>query len=216
MKGDWYLIVGVVGSVKQLALDGTPRIQVYVPQKQFALSSMTVTLRTSGDPSLLAGAVRAQVRALDPELPVYAVRTMRDVVDLSMAQPRFRTRLLALFAALALILATVGIYGVVAYTVTERHHEIGLRMALGARRLDVVRLVVGQGLKLAVGGVALGVVAALALSQVLSGLLFGVSATDLATFVAVSLLLVGVTLLATYLPARRAARVDPMVALRYE
>jgi putative ABC transport system permease protein len=156
------------------------------------------------------------VRAVDPDVPVYEVKTMREVLSGSLASRRFNMALLALFSVMAVLLAAVGLYGVLAYMVTQRTHEIGVRMALGARKTDVLRLVVGQGMALAVGGVVLGILGGLALTRVLSTLLVGVAASDAWTFVSVALILAAVALLACTIPARRAARVDPMVALRYE
>jgi putative ABC transport system permease protein len=175
-----------------------------------------LTIRSAGDPLSLAAAVRREARAIDPDQPVAAVRTMEQVLNESVAAPRYRTWLLGLFAAVALILAGVGIYGVISYTVAQRTHEIGVRMALGARSPDVLKLVVGQGIKLALAGVLLGLGGAWALTRLVRNLLFGVSATDPLTFVAIALLLTLVALLACWIPARRATKVDPMIALRCE
>jgi putative ABC transport system permease protein len=160
--------------------------------------------------------LREQIRAIDAAMPIADVLPMEEVIASSMAQPRFRTTLLSLFGAAALLLAAIGIYGVLAYTVAQQTREIGIRMALGAHPARVLRLVLGRGLRLAGAGTAIGVLAALLLTQLLSSLLFDVSATDPLTFAAVAALLLGVALLACYVPARRAMRVDPMVALRYE
>ncbi|MCI0486739.1 MAG: FtsX-like permease family protein [Blastocatellia bacterium] len=169
-----------------------------------------------GDPAGLTAAVRKEVQAIDPDQPIAAVRPMEEWIYESVADPRYRTILLGLFAALALLLSAIGLYGVMSYTVTQRTHEIGLRMALGAQPKDALRLVIAQGMKLALVGVGLGIIGAFALTRVMSSLLFGVSATDPLTFGVVALLLISVALLACYIPARRAAGVDPMVALRYE
>jgi putative ABC transport system permease protein len=177
---------------------------------------MTLVVRAAGDPRALAGAVREQIRALDPSVPVYDVKTMQEIVYESLARERFIMLLMALFAALALALAAVGIYGVVSYATAQRTHEIGIRMALGAQARDVLRLMIRQGLSPVLVGVGLGLLAALALTRLMSSLLYGVSATDPLTFGTVALLLTAVSLLACYLPARRATRVDPLTALRYE
>jgi len=208
-------IVGVARDVRHSSLEGEVYQMMYVPTLRFGRTNLVVRT-TSSDPLALATAVRGAVAAVDRDQPVSAVRTMEEVVSGSVAQQRFRTLLLAAFAGVALLLAGVGIYGVIAYSVTHRTHEIGIRMALGAGAFDILKLVVGQGMALALAGVAVGLLASLALTRVLSSLLFGVTATDTVTFAAVSLLLVAVSLLACYVPARRATKVDPMVALRYE
>jgi putative ABC transport system permease protein len=177
---------------------------------------MNLVLRTNGDPLSIAGALRNEVRAIDPDQPVSAMRPMTELVDSSVAQPRYRTTLFGLFAALAMILAATGIYGVMSYSVAQRTHEIGVRMALGARRFDVLKLVVGQGMLLTLIGVALGLAAAFGLTRVMQSLLFGVTTKDPLTFVVVSALLIAVAFVACFVPARRATKVDPLVALRYE
>jgi putative ABC transport system permease protein len=209
-----YEIVGVVADVRHRSLETGVYQMMYVPTLK--VSNNNLVLRTASDPAAMASAVRQQVAAIDKDQPVSAIRTMTDVLSESVAQQRFRTMLLAAFAAVALLLAAVGIYGVISYSVTQRTHEIGVRMALGAQRRDVVRLVVRGGLALTLLGVCLGLAGSFALTRVMSGLLFGVSATDPVTFAAITALLTAVALLACYLPARRATRVDPMVALRYE
>ncbi len=211
-------IVGVVGDIRGTteSLRTEPRPTFYYCSCQVGFSRMTVITRTAGPPENLASALRAQVHSLDPELPIYNVGTLEAVVHEASGESRFQATLLALFAALALVLAAVGIYGVVAFSVSQRAHEIGVRMALGARPHDVLALIVGQGARLASLGIALGLAGATALSRFLSALLFRVSSTDLTTFSAVSALLLAVALAACYLPARRAAKVDPMVVLRYE
>jgi putative ABC transport system permease protein len=213
----WVTIVGVAADVKYTGLDRAPEPTMYTPYEQnLWWPTMYLLVRSSVDPAGLATAVRSQVAALDPLLPVARVRTMDELLGQSVAEPRFRTTLLGIFAAVALLLATVGIYGVLSYTVGQRTQEIGIRMALGARRHDVLALVLRQGIALAGLGVAIGLAAAAALSRVLAGLLFGVGPMDLATFGAVSFLMLAAALLACYVPARRATRVDPIVALRTE
>lgn len=212
----WHVIVGVAGAVRHARLDRETRETIYVPYQQIPVNWMAVAVRTTADPRSVEGAVKKEVRALDKDQPVAHVLTMKEIVVRSIWQQRFYAILFTLFASLALILAAVGIYGVMSYAITQRTHEIGIRMALGADRLKVLRLTLGQGMKLALIGVVLGLVASFGLTRLMSGLLFGVSATDFRTFVSISVLLVGITLLACYLPARRATKVDPLVALRYE
>ncbi|HKP11016.1 MAG TPA: ABC transporter permease [Blastocatellia bacterium] len=209
-----YEIIGVVGDVRHRALAFDVYPAMYLPT--LSLPRTNLVVRAAGDPASLAIAVRKEVTAIDPQQPVAAVKTMGQWVSESVAQPRFRTLLLGIFAAVALLLSVIGIYGVMSYVVAQRTREVGIRMALGARPRDVLKLVVGQGMRLALAGVAIGVVAAYALTRLLETLLYEVSATDPATFAAIALLLTGVALLACYMPARRAAKVDPTVALRYE
>jgi putative ABC transport system permease protein len=209
-------IVGVVGDVKQHGLTVEPSPQVYVPLAQSPLGSMIAVVRTEVDPRSVATAVRKEVTAMDKDLPIYRVETLDQYFVHSVAQPHFYTLLLGIFAALALVLAAVGLYGVVSYSATQRTHEIGVRMALGAQKDDVLELVVGQGFKLTLAGVGIGIIGALALTRFLSSLLYGVKPTDPLTFIAVSLILTAVAAVASYIPARRATKVDPMVALRYE
>jgi putative ABC transport system permease protein len=177
---------------------------------------MTLIVRTAGDPANMTAAIRSQVLSLDKEQPISNIKTLDKFVATSIAQQQFSMLLLGVFAAVALMLAAIGIYGVLSYAVTQRTHEIGIRMALGAGRRDVLRLVVGQGMLLTLIGVATGLVAAFALTRLMSTLLFGVSATDPLTFSLIALLLVAIALLACWIPARRATKVDPMIALRYE
>jgi putative ABC transport system permease protein len=202
--------------VRHARLDAESRKSAYLPFPQVPISGSSLAIRTAGRPENLIAAVRNQVRALDPDLPLTLVMPMTDVVSRSVWQPRLYTALFGVFAAVALIMSTVGIYGVMSYSVTQRTREIGLRMALGAQRQDVLKLVVGHGVLLAGLGVGAGLAAAVALTRLMSSLLFGVTATDPVTFAAVSVLLAGVALGACAVPARRASKVDPMVALRYE
>jgi len=207
-------IIGIVGDIRHRSLEAQPLAAMYMPT--YATGWTNVVLRTEGDPLTLAAAVRREVQAIDPDQPIAAVKTMQQWLDTSVAAPRYRTALLGLFALVALVLASTGIYGVMSYSVTQRTHEIGVRMALGARQLDVLKLVVRQGMSLVVIGVGLGLVGAIALTRVMTTLLFDVSAKDPATFVAVATLLALIAFIACYIPARRATKVDPLVALRYE
>jgi putative ABC transport system permease protein len=209
-------IVGVVGDVHQLGLDAAPEPTIYWPHPELVMSGMTILVRTSNDPLALLSTIRNQLQQLDRELPMSAVATMDQLLADSLSRARFTMLLLGIFALVALVLAAVGVYGLIAYSVTQRTQELGIRMAIGAQRRDVLRLVLEQGTRLTLLGVAIGVLAALALSRLLGGLLFGVSATDPLTFAGVAGLLAVVALLACFVPARRATRVDPMVALRYE
>lgn len=215
-QNPWMEVVGVVGHVKNYGVDEESRVEVYLPYFQSPIGSTTVVLRTAGDPAALAASVRQRVLSIDPDQPVYNIRTMEELLSLSLAPRRIAMILLSIFAGMAVILAAIGIYGVLSYTVTQATHEIGIRMALGAQRPDVVRLVLKQGLVLAAIGIGIGVLAALALTQLMSTLLFNVSATDPWTFAAVPVLLALVATAACLIPALRATRVDPMVALRYE
>ena len=210
-------IVGVVGDVKHVSLDAETNEEVYAAYSQAPYwTDMTLVMRTSGDPMSLAGAVRNEVASADKQVPIARVRTMETIASESLGQPRFRTLLMGLFGITALLLASVGIYGVMSYAVTQRTHEIGIRMALGAQVRDVRRLVIRNGMTLALAGVAIGLLGAFALTRLMTSLLFGVAATDAVTFGMVSGGLVLVALLACYIPARRATKVDPLVALRYE
>jgi putative ABC transport system permease protein len=189
---------------------------LYRPLLQGSVGVMSVVAHTTADPDVFAANLRKIVASVDPDTPVDDIRTMEQLISTSVAQPRFTMLLLTIFATVALILGAVGIYGVIAYTVSQRTQEIGVRMALGASKEDVLRLVVRQGATLALIGVTIGLAAALATTRVLKNMLYGVSTTDAATFVIVPLVLMAVALLASYIPARRAARVDPMSALRAE
>jgi predicted permease len=214
--GPWATVVGVVGRVKQYALDSDGRIAFYFSHTQASSRALYVTVRGRGEPGALAPAVRAEIRALDPDLPLYHVRPMTEWVDQSLARNRFAMQLLSLFAGLALALATVGVYGVISYLVTQSRREIGIRMALGASEGAVLGLVLRQGLAVALYGGTIGLVAAFALTRFMESLLFGVKGTDALTFATVALGLIAIALIASYVPARRAARIDPMMSLRAE
>src|SRR5262249_5228940 len=216
----WFTVIGVVEDTKNIGVDKPAGTELYFLQPQLAAfgiaSRMNFVVRTDGDPQALAAGIRTAVRDLDPAVPGYAVRTMGDLVADSMVSPRFLSVLLATFSAIALLLAAVGIYGVMAYSVAQRTQEIGVRVAMGATTGNVLSMVIRQGLTLTVVGLGAGLFGAVLLTRLMSGLLFEVSATDPATFIGVAGLLTGVGLLACFVPARRAARVDPMVALRFE
>jgi putative ABC transport system permease protein len=209
-------IVGIVSDVKQYGLDQPTTAQTYEPFLQEPFSGMTLIVRTEGDPTALNSTIRSQVLSIDKDQPISRIRPLEQIVYESVAKQRFSMLLLGVFAVVALILAAVGLYGVMSYAVTQRTHEIGIRMALGAQQKDVIRLVVGQGMVLALIGVVIGLVASFALTRVMATLLFNVSATDPLTFLAIPALLTVVALAASFVPARRAMRVDPMIALRYE
>jgi ABC-type antimicrobial peptide transport system permease subunit len=211
----------VVGHVKHYALDVEGREQIYFPHRQplygvFAPRDMTLAVRTSQDPSSVTNAIRERIFAIDKGLPPYNIATMDQLVSTSVAQPRLNLSLLVAFAVLALVLAAVGVYGVMAYGVTQRTHEFGIRTALGASPTDVLKQVFLEGGRLAALGLALGLIAALLLTRLMASLLFGVSPSDPITLGLVAVILALVALAACYIPARRAARVDPVIALRYE
>ncbi len=217
-KNPWFAVRGVVKDSAQGSLDAEIKPEAYFPLGQFAWAyrRMNLVIRSVGDPKLMVGAIESAIREVDKDQPVYQVQTMEELIEDSTGVRRFAMLLLILFASLAVALAVIGIYGVMNYSVSQRTHEIGLRMALGANRSDVLRLVIGQGMKLAAVGITIGVGGALALTRLMKSLLYGVSAADLATFAGIAVLFALVALAAVYLPARRASRVDPMVALRYE
>ena len=211
-----FTIAGVVGTVKQYGLDSGSKIAVYFPQDQQGGGQMFEVARTSGNPAELANAIVREIHAVDPGVPVYDIRTMDERLHDSMARQRFATTMLGAFAAFALLLAAVGVYGVMSYLVTQSTHDIGVRVALGAQPGQILGLVVRQGMALALVGIVVGWIGSAALTRAMSSLLFGVSATDAVTFVAVAALLAAVVCAATMIPARRATGVDPMVALRDE
>ncbi|HET9482269.1 MAG TPA: ABC transporter permease, partial [Candidatus Polarisedimenticolia bacterium] len=221
----WLTIVGVVRHIKNTDLDTPGREQTYTPLAQRSTRGMSVVIRAASDAggpggaadaAQLAGPLREAVLAIDPQQPIFSVQTMDEVVDAEVAEPRFSMLLLLLFAGIAAALAAIGIYGMMAWSVTQRNHEIAIRMALGAQRPDVLRMVLAQGLRLTLAGVLFGLAGAFALTRTMSSLLFDVSALDPATYVAVALLLALVAMAAVWVPARRATRADPMIALRYE
>jgi putative ABC transport system permease protein len=209
-------IVGVVGDVRQESLVDDLRPEIFLPYRQFPINSMTLMARSDADPAKLTAAIRAQVLSVDPNQPISNVKTLDEHISDSIAQPRLTMVLLGIFAALALVLATVGVYGVMSYSVAQRTREIGIRMALGAGKGDVLRLVIGQAALMLIVGAGIGLAGSVALTRFMESLLFGVSATDPPTFAAITILLAGVALVASYIPARRAMKVDPMVALRHE
>lgn len=215
-KSPWAEVVGVVGHIRHDQLEIDERLQIYWNYHQRARDRMALVVRTSGDPRPLRDAILGAIKAVDPDQPTYAVRTMTDVLDQALSLRWFNAIIVSVFAGASLLLAMMGIYGVIAWTVKQRTREIGVRMALGAQRSAVLVLVLRSGLKLAGAGTALGLIAAVLLTRLLRGLLFGVAPGDPLTFVAVPLLLVAVAMLACWLPARRAARVDPTEALRHE
>jgi predicted permease len=216
----WLTVAGVVADVNQSAPDENLHPHIYEPYLQAKdyswIRKMNLGLRTAGDPLALAGAVRREVAQLDPELPVTKIRTIRQILDSSLAPRRLSMWLLTVFALAALLLAALGIYGVMAYAVARRTREIGIRMALGAQRANVLGMILGQGMKLVACGVAIGLAASLALTRLMTSLLYDVKPTDPLTYAAVAVLLISIALAANFAPARRAVSVDPTVALRHE
>jgi putative ABC transport system permease protein len=215
-QGDYLEVVGVVRDVKYRQLAEKPLFFGYRPLSQAYRSAMTLHLSTVADPLAVIDQVRSEVKVLDPDLPLTNVETMQEHMRLPSAPAKLLALLSSAFGVLALLLAAIGLYGVMAYTVGNRTHEIGIRMALGAQTSGVRRLVIGQGMRLALTGIALGLIAAFALTRVLENVLYGVGATDPLTFITVAGLLLAVALLACFIPARRATKIDPLVALRYE
>jgi putative ABC transport system permease protein len=209
-------IIGVVGDTKHLALDSENEEMAYWPQPELVYTYMTIVIRTHGEATSIAPAARNVIRNIDPEQPIGEVNTMEGLLATSIARSRFNTVLLAAFSLVALVMAAVGIYGVMSYSVQQRTHEIGVRMALGAQQKDVLGLVIKQGVVLGLLGVAAGLLVSFGLTRLIVSLLFEVAATDTKTFAAVATGLFLITLIACYIPARRATKVDPLVALRYE
>src|ERR1041385_731022 len=215
-KPVWTTVVGVVGRIKQDTLDSNPRVALYIPHSQFTSRLLNIVLRTTTDPASLTAAVGHELHEVDHDLPLYGVVTMDQRVAESLSRRRFTAVLLTVFAGFALSLAAIGIYGVMAYLVIQGTREIGIRMALGATQRTVLRLVVKQGMMLALGGVVVGLIASFAFSRLVSSLLYGVTSSDPLTFASITVLLLIVALIASYIPARRAARIDPMISLRGE
>ena len=214
---DWIQVIGVAKDVRQFELNDDPKPQMYLTYRQFGFfDAQDLVVKTDVDPASMASAVRNAVWEIDKDQPISNIRTMETILAESIARQRFSMLLLAIFAGVALVLAAVGIYGVMSYSVAQRTHEIGIRMALGAQTMTVLKLAIGYGLKLVLAGIAIGLIAAFALTRVMSTLLFGVTATDPTTFALISLLLIAVAAIASYIPARRATRVNPIIALRYE
>jgi len=213
---DYVTIIGVVGDVKQSGLTQASRPELFWCSWQAPRSGMSLVVRAASEPTALTSAVRGEVQALDRDLPIHNVETMGTVIEESIADRRLNMLLLGIFASVALILAVIGIYSVMSYTTTQSTREIGIRMALGARPADVLKLIIGKGALLSLIGVALGMAASFGLTRLMETLLYGVTATDPLTFASVAVLLIGVSLVACYVPARRAIKIDPMVALRYE
>jgi predicted permease len=215
-NGPWTTVVGIVGDVREWGLDQPARPTAYYSAPQQGPLGAYLVVRTRQRPEALLASLQAELRAVDRDLPLFDVAPLEAVVDSSVSQRRFSMLLLLIFAGVAVVLASLGIYGVIAYTVTQRTRELGIRMALGASQADILALMVGQGLRMTLVGVGIGLALSLGLGRLLSTLLYGIQAHDPLTFVAVAALLVGVALVASWLPARRAARVDPAVTLRAE
>jgi putative ABC transport system permease protein len=212
----WVSIVGVLADTKMYGIANPARLEVYLPFRQSPAGGMVLLVKSSLEPAALVSAIRAAVAAVDKEQPIFSIATMQEVVNASVSSRRITLILLTLFSGLALVLAGIGIYGVVSYSVAQREKEIGIRVALGAQRSDVMRLVLAQGGRMALAGIAVGSVASLALTRLMTNLLYAVSAADPATFAAVAGVLASIAMVACYIPARRTLRVDPLIALRHE
>jgi putative ABC transport system permease protein len=212
----WLTVVGVVGDMRRQGLERSPIGQMFMPHQQSPSRRMNLLIRTTSEPTQMSSGVRHEIRAIDKSVQIYGVSTLESQLARAVAPRHFQTWLLTLFSAVALLLAAIGIYGLLHQSVALRTREIGTRMALGAQSRDVLRLVIGQGMGLALCGIAVGWLASMWLARVLSGLLFGVTPHDPMTFVVVALLLLSVALLACYVPARHASKIDPVVALRTE
>jgi len=213
---DWLVIVGVAKDVKNRSLNEAPQPFLYLPLLQDYRSNMILVARTAVEPEKMFQPVRAEVAALDPEIPMFDAKTLEEHVGISLFLQRMAATLLSIFGLLALSLAAIGLYGVMAYSVSQRTREMGIRISVGAKQGDVLKLILGQGLTLAVIGIVGGLITALAVTRLSAHLLYGVSATDPGTFTGIALLLLGVALMASYFPARRATKIDPMIALRVE
>jgi predicted permease len=212
----WITIVGVTADTKLYGLANPARLEVYIPFRQSVSGAMDLIVKSAADPAALTSAIRYAVASIDKDQPITAIATMEKLVNDSVSTRRVTLILLGIFSGLALVLAAIGIYGVISYSVAQRTHEIGIRMALGADGGGVLRMILAQGAKIAGAGVVIGLAASLGLTRLMTNLLFSVSAADPLTFAAVAIVLVGVAMLACYIPARRALRVDPIIALRYE
>jgi predicted permease len=215
-KPPWLTVVGVIADARTESLAEASVPQIYLSLYQTPAKDLAIFLRGQLDPAAIPAEVREQIQSVDPEVPVFGAQTLDDALSTSLSERRFSMEMVALFALTALLLAGLGIYGTISYLVSERTHEIGIRLALGAQRAKILEIVLREGLGLAMGGAAVGLVSALIASHLMAGLLYGVSPTDPLTFVGVTLLLTAVALAACYIPAMRAMRVDPLVALRYE
>jgi len=213
---DWLEVVGIAKDVKNRSLSEAPQPFLYLPLLQDYRSNMILVARTATEPEQMSQSVRAEVAALDPEIPIFDVKTLEEHVGISLYLQRMAATLLSIFGLLALSLAAIGLYGVMAYSVSQRTRELGIRVSVGAERRDIFKLILGEGLAISVVGLLAGLVAALAVTRLTAKLLYGISTTDPVTFIVIALLLLCVTLLACYFPARRATKVDPMIALRFE